>query len=391
MRRVNGFRFANRATLLVLVSAFVTGCSWFGDDEENFYEPVELVDFDEQVELNTKWSRSIGDGQGGKFNRLELALDDDRIFIAEVGGDVYSLDVERGKEQWESELDETLTGGVGVGKSLVVVGTVKGVVIALDKNTGATLWSKQLTGEVLAAPAVDDNVVIAQTFDGRLYGLDSLSGDQLWVYDSSLPRLTLRGTSRPVIDGETVYSGFANGKLVALDITTGVLKWEARVAPATGQSEIDRVVDVDSPVFILGSTIYGISYQGRVTAFDLRSGKPKWFQAASSFNALSEGFSNLYYSHSDGDVVAIDLKSGTERWRQTQFGYRELSPPTSFSSYVAVADFEGYIHLLSQVDGTVAGREHIGSDGVRAQMISQSGVLYVYGNSGKLKAYEIDK
>ena len=386
-----GLRFANKTTLLILLSALATGCSWFEDDEESFYEPADLVDFDEQVELDTKWSRSIGDGQGDKFNRLELALDDGNIYIAEVDGDVYSLEIERGKEQWEAELDVTLTGGVGVGDSLAVVGTVKGVVIALDKNTGAKLWSSQLTGEVLAPPAVADNVVVAQTFDGRLYGLDSTSGEQVWVYDSTLPRLTLRGTSRPIINGDTVYSGFANGKLVALDVNTGVLKWEARVAPATGQSEIDRVVDVDSPAFILGSTIYGISYQGRVTAFDLRSGAPKWFQPASSFNAFSEGFSNLYYSHSDGDVVAIDLKSGTERWRQTQFSFRELGAPTAFSSYVAVADFEGYIHLLSQVDGTVVGREHIGSDGVRAQMLSRSGVLYVYGNSGKLKAYEIEK
>jgi outer membrane protein assembly factor BamB len=391
MWQFNGLRFINKTTLLILVSALTSACSWFGDDEENFYEPAELTDFVEQIELDTKWSRSIGGGQGGKFNRLELALDDDKIYIAEVDGNVYSLEIERGKEQWESELDVTLTGGVGVGENLVVVGTVKGLAIALDKNTGAKLWSKQLTGEVLAPPAVADNVVIVQTFDGRLYGLDDVSGDQLWVYDSSLPRLTLRGTSRPIIDGDTVYSGFANGKLVALDINSGVLKWEARVAPATGQSEIDRVVDVDSPAFILGSTIYGISYQGRITAFDLRSGKPKWFQSASSFNAFSEGFSNLYYTHSDGDVVAMDLKSGTERWRQTQFSYRELGAPTAFSSYVAVADFQGYIHLLSQVDGTVVGRENIGSDGVRAQMLSQSGVLYVYGNSGKLKAYEIEK
>ncbi|MFT4997278.1 MAG: outer membrane protein assembly factor BamB [Chitinophagales bacterium] len=391
MRKSNYLCLANRTTLLLLLAAFATGCSWSEDEEESFYEPADLVSFDEQMELATKWSRSVGDGQGDKFNRLELALDDDGIYVAEVDGDVYAFEIERGKEQWEAELNVTLTGGVGVGESLVVVGTVKGVLIALDKNTGAKLWTKQLTGEVLAPPAIADEVVIAQTFDGRLYGLDAANGEQLWVYDSVLPRLTLRGTSRPVIDGDTVYAGFASGKLVALDVETGVLQWEARVSPATGQSEIDRVVDVDSPAFILNNTIYAVSYQGRVTAFDLRSGTPKWFQAASSYNALSEGFSNLYYSHSDGDVVALDLKSGIERWRQTEFSFRELGAPTAFSSYVAVADFEGYIHLLSQVDGSVVGREKIGSNGVRAQMLSQSGVLYVYGNSGKLKAYEIEK
>jgi hypothetical protein len=46
MRQSNGLRFANKTTLLILVSALATGCSWFDDDEENFYEPADLVDVD---------------------------------------------------------------------------------------------------------------------------------------------------------------------------------------------------------------------------------------------------------------------------------------------------------------------------------------------------------
>ncbi len=390
MKNMTASSLLNKTSVTLVFAAFLSGCSWFDDDDESMTEPAELVDFEEEIEIDTKWSRSIGDGQGDKFNRLELAIDGDRIYAAEIDGDVYALEVERGKEQWEAELDVELTGGVGVGGGLVLVGSSAGVVIALEQANGAELWRKQLTGEVLAPPAANDDIVIAQTFDGRLYGLDHATGEQVWVYDSSLPRLTLRGTSRPIIDGNTVYTGFANGKLVALEVSTGVLQWEARVAPPTGQSDIDRVVDVDAPAYILGNSVYAISYQGRITAFDRRSGKPKWFQEASSYNALSEGFSNLYYSHSNGDVVALDLQSGTERWRETQFSYRELGAPTVFSGYLAVADFEGYVHFLSQVDGHVVARERVDSDGARAQMLSQGGVLFVLGNSGKLRAYEVE-
>jgi outer membrane protein assembly factor BamB len=57
--------------------------------------------------------------------------------------------------------------------------------------------------------------------------------------------------------------------------------------------------------------------------------------------------------------------------------------------YEAVADFEGYVHLLSQVDGSLAGRVKVDGDGVRADMLSDGNILYVFGNSGDMVAYEI--
>lgn len=59
-------------------------------------------------------------------------------------------------------------------------------------------------------------------------------------------------------------------------------------------------------------------------------------------------------------------------------------------NYIAVTDFEGYVHLLSQIDGRIVGRTRADSDGVRAAMVSGAGLLYVYGNSGKLTAYRPD-
>ena len=58
----------------------------------------------------------------------------------------------------------------------------------------------------------------------------------------------------------------------------------------------------------------------------------------------------------------------------------------SFSTYV---DAEGYVHLLSQVDGEFAGRVKADGDGVRADMVAEDNRLYVYGNSGDLIAYKI--
>ena len=69
--------------------------------------------------------------------------------------------------------------------------------------------------------------------------------------------------------------------------------------------------------------------------------------------------------------------------------WRGLSRPIPVSSYLAVADFEGYVHLLSQVDGAMMARLRPDSDGIRADMLSDGSVLYLFSNSGKLQAYDI--
>ena len=54
------------------------------------------------------------------------------------------------------------------------------------------------------------------------------------------------------------------------------------------------------------------------------------------------------------------------------------------NNYLAVGDFEGYVHLLSQIDGSIVGRTRVDNDGIRANLLSQGSRLFVYGNSGRL-------
>jgi outer membrane protein assembly factor BamB len=138
-----------------------------------------------------------------------------------------------------------------------------------------------------------------------------------------------------------------------------------------------------------GSELYAASYQGSVVAIDVENGRKLWQQKASSFSGVSQGFSNVYVADEDGTVTAYMRTGEGVRWTQDALAYRELSRPTPVSSYVAVADFEGYVHVLSQVDGAFVGRVRADDDGVRADMLSVDNVLYVFGNSGDLVAYEI--
>jgi outer membrane protein assembly factor BamB len=94
----------------------------------------------------------------------------------------------------EEDLELPVSGAVGVGYGLVMLGTLKGEVIALDSSTGEERWRSRVTSEVLAPPANNGDVVVVQTQDDRLIGLDA-SRRPRWFYDNTPAVLTLRGTS----------------------------------------------------------------------------------------------------------------------------------------------------------------------------------------------------
>ena len=91
----------------------------------------------------------------------------------------------------------------------------------------------------------------------------------------------------------------------------------------------------------------------------------------------------------DGTVSAFETGGGALRWQNDQLARRKLSAPAAVSSYVAVADFEGYVHFLSQVDGHFVARTRADSDGVRADMIADGDDLYVFGNDGELTCFTV--
>lgn len=375
--------------LLSQLAACSTIGGWFSSDDEDPTAPVELSDIDETVEVRRLWSEGVGDGQGKGLYKLQPVMSGGRIYAASTDGELLAVDREDGDTLWDVDLDKQVSGGVGVYEDALFVGTNDGFVLKLSADSGEELWSARMQGEVLAPPQSNGRVVVVQTYDGKLQGLDFESGERLWTYDSDVPVLTIRGTSTPLINGDSVYAGFANGRVVAFNIESGGVLWEVRVAIAQGRSEIDRMVDVDGSMVLVGNELYAASYHGRLVAIDVASGRRMWQQDISSYSGVGQGFNNVYVADEDGSLNAFHRNGQGLRWQQDALGYRKLSRPTPVSSYVAVVDFEGYLHLVSQVDGSFVGRDHIGGDGARADMLSDGNVLYVFTNDGDLAAYEI--
>ena len=385
-----GYRWLLAAVLALGLSGCSTISGWFDfDDEDDPKQPAELMDISETVKIKKLWSHGVGNGQGDGFYKIQPAINGDTIYAAAADGDVEAFDRRSGDSLWDVELEVPLSGGVGVYGDALLLGSSDGFVLKVDAGSGEVQWTTRLNGEVMSTPQSNGRMVLAHTLDGKLQGLDFATGEVVWTYDSNVPVLTLRGSSSPVVNGNVAYVGFANGRVQAFDIATGGILWDVRVAIPQGRSEIERVVDIDGTMSLLGGELYAASYQGRIVAINVSDGRKLWQNNVSSFSGVSQGFGNVYVADEDGTVTAYQRSGQGVRWQQTALAYRGLSRPTPVSSYLAVGDKEGYVHFLSQVDGEFVGRVKADGDGVRADMVAEDNILYVYGNSGDLIAYEI--
>ena len=362
----------------------------FGDDDDATM-PAELLDIESEVNIDREWTVNIGNGQGDTYTKITPILDEGFVFAASENGEVVAINSISGDIVWQTELDTTITGGVGAGDNIVMVATEEAELVTFQQSDGQELWRARVSSEVLSQPKTNGDIVVAQTVDGKLVALDRHTGDQRWTYETTLPALTLRGTSSPVItpDGK-VIAGFSNGILVAVAAEDGVWNWEERVAVPEGQYDIDRVIDVDGELLLDGSRILAASYQGNLMAFDISTGRIVWGLEASSYHGVDQGFGNIYYSDDKSHLIAVRDNSDDVVWQNEELQYRELTAPKTITNYVAVADFEGYLHLISQVDGRVVGRTQLDNDGIRASLIVDEGKLIVFGNSGSLTALTIN-
>ena len=350
-------KFAPCVTLFAALA--LSGCGAFTGflgDEEDEPAPAKLEAFEPTTEVRTLWSRRAASGEGDQRLALRPVLAEGRVYAAGHDGDVAAYDPFTGERLWEADTAVPVSGGPGAGAGLVVVGSSAGDVVALSSTDGAVVWRAQVTSEVLSAPAVGERIVAVRTVDGKLFGLDAANGKRGWVYDRTVPALTLRGTGSPVIAGSVVVAGFDGGQLAALSLADGQLLWSTQAATPTGQTELERVADMDADPVVADGVVYAVTFQGRVSAFDLGTGRALWQRELSSYAGMGIGRRMLYVTDDQSHVWAIDRSNGSSLWRQDGLSLRQVTAPVELGDYVVVADYQGYVHWLSMDDGGFAAR-----------------------------------
>lgn len=378
------FRYTSIAVLVAAIG--LVGC---GGKKMVDPDPAQLPDLPKQQEVWKKqWSVSVGDGLGGEFLRLSPAITSSGIYAASRDGVLVAVNRENGDVLWRQKTGLTITGGVSAAYGMVVVGTAKGQVYAFNAQNGEKLWQSGFSAAVLSRVGIDADAVVVQTADGKIFGLNREDGTRIWTHESSVPALSIRGTSSPLMNNGAAFVGTASGRIEALESRTGASGWSTLVSTNSGRSELERIVDVDGELLLSGNTLYSAGYQSQLTAVNAQNGRRLWQFEVSSAHGLAEGMDNIYVVDTTSTLYAVDSKSGKAVWKQPDLTWRSLTSPATSLNSVLVGDRFGYVHIMAQSDGRMLGRFKSSGEPVVALNV-ESDTAFVYGAKGHLSAWRL--
>jgi outer membrane protein assembly factor BamB len=339
----------DRSVVVLSMVVLLAGC--FGGKLTG-KEPAELRDFKSGANMDVRWKRNVGDaGNAG----LQPAVTRDAVYVANADGELFRLDPISGKKVWKKHSGFKISGAVGAGDGLVVVGGLKSELAAFDED-GNLRWVTRVSSEVLSAPQIADGMVIVRTSDGRIAALSAQDGKRQWLYERATPTLIVRSHAGVVVQRGVVYAGFAAGKLAAISLANGAIIWESTVSQPRGNTELERISDITSLPAVDNEKVCAIAFQGRIACFDIKQGAMLWSRELSSDKGLALMLNYLYVSDADATILAMDKASGSTLWKNDQLFMRQVSAPYVLEKYVVVGDFEGYLHALSREDGSLVAR-----------------------------------
>lgn len=343
------------STLLLSSVLLVMGCSSSLKPVE--YKPAKLPELNQQTQsLSRVWQDSIGGAIKTDPLRLQLALLDGVTLAASREGAVEAWSA-TGQRLWQRDLEQPISSGVVAAGDLALVTTRSGQVLALDPKTGTTRWTAQTTASVLSPALISADRVVLTANDGSVTGLEQATGKQVWSFSIPVPSLSVRGAAAPVLfDQSTVIVAGATGRIYGLDLRTGIPRWERRVAVSAGRTDVQRLIDIDGDPLVSGRQLYVVSYQGQIVAVDLDSQRVRWDADSSSLRGLTTGLGSLYVATVDGHLQAYDEKDGQLLWEVKDLAHRQLSNPVVLGRYLVVGDYDGYLHIIEQTEGKIVGR-----------------------------------
>jgi outer membrane protein assembly factor BamB len=277
---------------------------------------------------------AVGSPQAFLYAKARSTPTVDGEFIYALGsdGDLACLETKSGKIRWQKNIKKEFEGKPGMwayaesplvdGDAVVVTpGGVQATIVALNKKTGAVIWKSAVPD---GDPAGYASAIVVQAGGRKQYvqflskgivGVDARTGEFLWRYKEVVKGMAQIPT--PVTRDGYVYGGAMNvgGGLVRL-------KPDGNGVAAEQVYFVRGLPNGIGGAVLVGDYLYGTEdAKERLVAVEYTTGKVKWQAESFGIGSVACADGLLYLHGANGDVVLVEASPE---------GYREkgrFTPP----------------------------------------------------------------
>ncbi|MFV8756024.1 PQQ-binding-like beta-propeller repeat protein [Nannocystaceae bacterium ST9] len=347
------------------------------------------------------------------------------VYIGSRDGTLVALDDRQGEVMWEMDLG----GGISSVPLLVVIepaaepaegepkpedgkqpirarasvageradwmllGTDDGTLVALDLETRKVLWRHTTSGVVRNPPVLGEGVVYFVNSRDEILAVDLREGEWVWEHAGKFQKnFTVYGRAGLAYlppseagDAGVIYTGLADGRVIALAASSGATLWSEPLAPAGSE----LFVDVDTTPLLVperGEMIVANQNTG-VFSLGLDDGAHRWNTEIRAVGSLVAGPGGMIIAASSLEGLHGLEFDGRIRWRQ-QLDPGGIAAPLVVGDIAYVGHSDVGLLAYASEDGLLLGRLDNGS-GSSGQPVFDPVLGRVYATSDRGQLYAL--
>lgn len=253
---------------------------------------------------------------------------------------------------------------------LALIGVRDNATLALTEM-GQVKWRTALDGASEQAIAVDGGTAFVSLDDHRLVALDVTSGEIRWVR-----QLAARRLAEPTASDGDVAIATADGLVHLLLASNGAERWVVAA----------RVRADSPPVFAPGATLLVLTNDS-LTAFHQRDGSVAWTHQIVAGDTVIPTERRIFLSSPEPRLYALDPVSGTAEWSAP---LSDLAPYFSFKDgALYVLTIDGQLQKFDAADGRRIWSARLSTHSSFPPIFVKDSVV-VFDVSGRLTRYSLD-
>jgi len=325
------------------------------------------------------WERYLG-----ASSKSTPTLADGKLFLGDNAGKLWAISQQTGEVLWSVETGAEIMAQPLVTDSLVITANGNGLVSAYDVK-GAPKWQFTAGDSVYSSPVFCDGKVIFGCNDGKLHALDASTGKPAW--ENADAEYSIE--SKAWVDGTRIYYGAWDQYVRCVDATNGQLVWKELCEGSRTAAGAKRYYSAgDAMPVVAGGKVFIADRKYMLSIMDAATGKVLSSQEGVAATGVSQDGKHIYLRKVSGELVKMDLE-GTPVW-SVDCGLNAIpTAPVERDGVVFVCSSTGTVSAVSARFGSIMWQYQaspklfvmsaVATDGVSAYVPTFEGYLIAAG------------
>lgn len=303
----------------------------------------------------------------------------DIVYMGSMSGVMSAYDIESGRVLWSQDEKTPLGGPVEFFKDHVAYGGLNGRLFVRHYLTGEMKYAIDLGAPIESAPFFYHDRMLIYLRGHQIVHLDAETGKILWVYKRAVPvTTTLQRTTKPLVLGNKIILGFADGFVGALSVDEGLLLWETKIV------EQSKFIDVDLNPIMAGGVVVTGSPSGDLKAINPDNGAvSRSYGVSVMAHPILKG-EQLILGTNDGEVLLMGL--GGEILKRVKVSKQPVSAVGWWKDNLIAASFDGKLRAIDPLTLKVVDEFALGYDysAVFSDIVINEEFMAIYSSRNRL-------